>query len=295
LKSTLFDNYLYYATISPAGVCVTRERLSNPNSDFSPNFSFHDISREKNTTKNDISSHSVRRLKRAFNLLLAISPLQTVSHPGLKRPVTFRLNFVTLTLSAKQAEYTDKVIKRKLLNHFIIEAKRKFKMKHYIWKAEKQKNGNIHFHFNTNVFIHYQELRDLWNNIQAKLEFINVFNEKWHHKNPNSTDVTAVYQDRQLAAYMAKYMSKSTSDNLKILGKYWDCSRSLKPKEKCQIECYDNDFNELLTLYEKKNGEILEDDFYDFIVMNDEDKYKFLPDSWLSKYEEYINNIKNYA
>jgi hypothetical protein len=295
LNSTLFNNYLYYATISPAGVCITRERLANANSNFSPNFSFHEISREINTTKTDISFHSIRRLKRAFNLLLAISPLQTISHPSLKHPLTFRINFITLTLSAKQAEYTDKQIKRKLLNHFIVEAKRKFKMKHYIWKAEKQKNGNIHFHFNTNVFIHYQELRDLWNNIQNKLEFVNIFNEKFNHSNPNSTDIKAVYKDKDLAAYMAKYMSKSNSHNMSILGKYFDCSRSLKTKKKCQIECYDNDFNELMKLYEKKNGEIIEDDFYDFIVMNDEDKYKFLPNSWLAKYEKYINNIKNYA
>lgn len=53
--------------------------------------------------------------------------------------------FLTLTLPCDQ-EHSDNEIKRKCLNNFVMTMRRKYNIKNYLWVAEKQKNGNIHFH-----------------------------------------------------------------------------------------------------------------------------------------------------
>lgn len=47
-------------------------------------------------------------------------------------------------------------------------------------------------------------IRSVWNNCQNKLGYI----ERCKYKNPNSTDIHAVKNQKALGAYMAKYMLK---------------------------------------------------------------------------------------
>ena len=54
--------------------------------------------------------------------------------------------FLTLTLPAPQASHTDNDIKRKVLTPFIQELQRVYGVELYLWRAETQANGNIHFH-----------------------------------------------------------------------------------------------------------------------------------------------------
>jgi hypothetical protein len=125
---------------------------------------------------------------------------KTVRNPFNGRYFTFEVNFVTLSLASKQI-HSDQVIKSKLLDSLLKESKRRWNVDHYIWKAEKQKNGSIHFHILTDVFIPYNELRNVWNRIQGKLGYIAGYRkarldehkhgfhynpkyaEYWHHKN----------------------------------------------------------------------------------------------------------------
>jgi len=67
--------------------------------------------------------------------------------------------FVTLTLSSKQ-KHDDNFIKRNLLNHFILWLKTEHDVVHYFWRAEPQKNGNIHFHIICDRYIHWRSIRD---------------------------------------------------------------------------------------------------------------------------------------
>ena len=118
-----------------------------------------------------------------------------------------RLTFVTLTLAASQ-EHSDNQIKRSLLDNFILTLKRKFRVKNYVWRAELQKNGNIHFHFVLDTYIHYLRLRKIWNNIQEKLNYVSRFEQKYGHRDPNSTDVRAVRTSTLVGVYISKYVTK---------------------------------------------------------------------------------------
>ncbi|MCF6184303.1 MAG: hypothetical protein L3J56_06700 [Bacteroidales bacterium] len=209
---------------------------------------------------NELSSNARKRLLTSVNYLLYLSKEKNISgfkktskqiadneiliekesRGASKTKVKFKLTFITLTLSAKQV-HSDKEITRTLLGSFLDSLRRKWKVDQYIWKAEKQENGNIHYHILTNKFIHWEEIREVWNRIQNKDGFNYVdkysskmqkffkngfkkfpgdkrseatqrkayeVNKKTNWTNPNSTDIHALYKVKNVAAYIAKYVSK---------------------------------------------------------------------------------------
>jgi hypothetical protein len=159
----------------------------------------------------------------------------------VENDVKNKLVFITLTLSSPQI-HTDEEIKSKLLNQFLTEMRQKHKMKYYIWKAEKQKNGSIHFHILTDKGLHWRTVRTLWNRIQNKLGYVDryrsnmkeffklgfkVFTSKYEMRtaaqqyeaykrgvkcdwtDPNSTDVHRLYDVKNVTKYITKYLTKS--------------------------------------------------------------------------------------
>lgn len=213
----------------------------------------------------ELSEHARKRLSRALNYMFyltkekeiigrhikaKIQNYETNYEKGAKhkKPVNYKLAFITLTLPAKQF-HTDNEIKSKGLNHFLTILRRKFHVNMYIWKAEKQENGNIHFHILINRYIHWKEIRENWNQILAKLGYIsayqknmkNYFREgfrlsenpkdkrsreqqkkayetgkKENWTNPNSTDIHALYKVKNVPAYIAKYIAKGVTKTNRI-------------------------------------------------------------------------------
>lgn len=139
------------------------------------------------------------------------------------------LVFITLTLSKKQT-HDDLEIKRLLLNKFLIYMNRLYGMKNYLWKAEKQKNGNLHFHIITDTFINKHELNYEWDCIQYShgyFSFKPFFVPKYESP---STRVEAVHSGEGVYAYMAKYVAKG-DENGKVKGRIWGCSKSVRELE----------------------------------------------------------------
>ncbi len=126
----------------------------------------------------------------------------------------WKLNFVTLTLSSKQV-HSDKFIKKKMLGAFLDYLRKKKGVKNYIWRAESQNtssanNGNIHFHIILDKWIPWKELRDVWNDIQNNSGYIDPFELKFKHRNPNSTDIHSLKNIANVGAYLSKYCSKNS-------------------------------------------------------------------------------------
>lgn len=163
--------------------------------------------------------------------------------------------FTTLTLPAPQM-HCDKIIKRESLNHFLIEMKRRWKVKNFMWKAEAQHNGNIHFHLLTDKYMEWQQIQWMWNRAINRLGYVDWFTHEHNHMNPNSTDIHALKKLNNVTAYFCKYFSKEghsrtlcghqwyASDNVKCLraptfvidNQMWDSMNTLRsraiPKEK---------------------------------------------------------------
>src|SRR3972149_9919788 len=88
-----------------------------------------------------------------------------------------RITFITLTLPSNQI-HTDNVIKSKCLNQLLIEMSRYHKVEQYIWRAEKQKNGNIHFHILADRYIFWSDIRNRWNRIVNKLGYVDRYKDE---------------------------------------------------------------------------------------------------------------------
>lgn len=127
--------------------------------------------------------------------------------------------FITLTLSSRQI-HCDKVIKREILNEYLINSKRKYNVKNFIWKSELQKNGNIHFHILSEGHVPHKQLRLDWNTFQNRLGYVDRFEKVWNHRDPNSTDIHELKKIRNVSAYVGKYMSKESTER-PICGHTW--------------------------------------------------------------------------
>lgn len=188
-----------------------------------------------------MSDIAKRKMTRSLDYLIHMAKPKKIVKPYHGRNFTFKVNFITLTLSSKQV-HSDQVIKSELMNHFLISSMRKWNVRQYVWRAEKQDNGNIHFHIATGSFIPWNELRNEWNKIQQKLGYVTRYREnrvQWHKQgfrfdakhaknwpyekqlkaykvglatqwdNPNSVDIHSLRHVGNIKAYMIKYMSKN--------------------------------------------------------------------------------------
>jgi hypothetical protein len=193
-----------------------------------------------NNNKGRISLPAKRKIEKAVNYLNLISERQKVYVKEIGKSIDFKLTFVTLTLPSRQI-HSDQQIRRDCMHHFLTVAERKWNVKRYICRSERQENGNLHFHFVCQNFIPHQELRDTWNNIINKLDYVNEYRasmKEWHISGfkirkdlikywpvksqkkaylfgiatdwncPNSTDIHSLRFIQNIPAYICKYMSK---------------------------------------------------------------------------------------
>lgn len=159
------------------------------------------------------------------NWLSVLESVNLLEHNG-RRSINRDLRFVTLTLPSKQF-HDDKFVRRHMLNRFISEIKRKDKVINYVYCSETQKNGNIHFHIVIDKYINHKSIRGTWNTILSTNGYIDIFEKKHGHRNPNSTDIHSLNKVHSIAAYLIKYFTKDEKRR-KIEGRLWGASDNLR-------------------------------------------------------------------
>lgn len=122
-----------------------------------------------NVSDGYLSAKAMVRLRERINLMVYMSKIKTLRRKKYNWMTDYKLVFLTLTLSSAQV-HSDRIIKEKLLQPFLRIMRRRWKVVNYVWKAEAQDNGNIHFHITTHKYIHWQEVREVWNTLQESLE-----------------------------------------------------------------------------------------------------------------------------
>ncbi len=170
-----------------------------------------------------------------------------------------RLCFVTLTLPATQ-QHDDRFFKRLLCTWFLPLLRRRHGVKNYLWRAETQRNGSIHFHLLIDVPIPHHQLRTAWNACIEPHGYIDRYRaaQQEHHAtgftprpelfehwtplrqeaaylagvasnwaNPNTTDIHRLTNVKNVVAYIAKYVTKNSNTRL-IEGRLWGCSDELR-------------------------------------------------------------------
>lgn len=208
--------YQEYGSIKPSFTSI----FSRPLEDYG---SSNKIKLKPLVKRND--NRAKKRLTDALNYLLITSPLQYTYCKIMKQSHRFKLNFITLTLSDTQ-KHDDKFIKEKMLEPYL-----KWLLYQgatgYVWKAEVQKNGNLHFHITSNKYIHWREVRSFWNRLQQKHGYLDNYLIANGHCDANSTDIHAVINEKEAIKYMFKYLLKEEPDKRKIDGHNYGYSRNL--------------------------------------------------------------------
>ena len=140
--------------------------------------------------------------------------------------------FITLTYPSVQT-HDDEHCKRQHLKPFLSYLTRSKHCAAYLWRAELQQNGNIHFHVMSDRFVEWQWIRTTWNNCIAQDGYIAAFAAKHGHTNPNSTDVEKIANIDAAAMYITKYISKiDPSVQRQIKGRLYGMSDNLRKHAK---------------------------------------------------------------
>lgn len=172
-----------------------------------------------------LSKGSAKKIKKIIaHWILAINMSQKDQKNRFKKKRRY-LVMITLTLPSTQVE-SDKEIKRKYLNTFLIRYKKKYDEANYLWVAEKQKNGNIHFHIITDNYVDKIWIKSVWNKVLSNGGYIMAFKSKFGYVSPPSTNVTGQKAMSNPANYLIKYVIKAEK-TLAIEGVKWACSKEL--------------------------------------------------------------------
>lgn len=205
------------------------------------------------------------------------------------------VTFCTFTITEPQKHSDTELIKTfvdfidhlKKVNNYIIDPVTKERTKkkaliieNYLWRAETQENGNIHFHLIADTFLNQDMLRRVWNNYLQGLGYkygygaANVNSLKRDKKNNKIGNV-----ERYLCKYMTKPPLRNAYKHLKskdlegisdvekyrrpIIGKQWGCSRKLLKLEYPKF--YDKSAKEIVRKLKDKLREVKSDNLPEYI------------------------------
>jgi len=232
----------------------------------------------------EISFKAASRIKEKVTWLYELAKNKTVTTTGGKTLYSFKMNFITLTLPSVQQHDTAQITSV-CLNQFLVECTKKFGLQNYVWRLEFQKNGNVHYHIATDCFIDYTSCKLIWNRCLSKLGYIAKYQEKFigmtfneyckdyndngrvpfntlrerfgrgtatRWDSPNTVDVRAVSNAKNISFYISKYITKKSEHTLNPVVssrepsdsnlRLWFCSRSLSRLDKISmfLEEYDS-------------------------------------------------------
>lgn len=252
----------------------------------------------------EISINSARKLRQKIDFLYHYAKSRTVRTYTGKKLRNFKTCFLTLTLPSEQVHNTGMIITN-CLDTFLQLCRQRLGMRNYVWRLEFQGNGNAHFHILTDTYIDYYFARKHWNRCINSLGYLDSYRKKMrglsyndycklygkdfkgqivnrdvlfkrylsglasNWNNPNSVDVKAIKNSREISLYISKYFSKkeksskcnkldNEENSFAIRLCYW--SRSLSrleletlPRDYYSIDLIgllDNDENVLRVVYD---------------------------------------------
>jgi hypothetical protein len=268
-----------------------------------PSVHLIDISRDH---KGKVSPAARRKISRSIDYLLFFTNDKVLPNTAHGMAYNFKLCFITLTLPSTQV-HPDQEIKARCLHPFLILARKKWNVRNYLWRAEKQQNGNIHFHILADKFIPWSELRDAWNRIVNKLGYVDRYRDQmrafhegglrtredllktWSYKaqikayrkgkandwsSPNSTDIHAVHKAKNIKAYVSKYCTKDEQSE-GLTGRLWGCNEELSNVPGAQVVIDQPISDALQSLFDKYSPDVYHGTYFSCVSI----EFPWLQDS----------------
>lgn len=280
---------------------------------------------QKQQYSGGMSGGARKRLTRAINLMSQAAKPRWIHNDITGQYQYHHLSFITLTVSSRRIISTREGYDQ-LLKPFLGWLRDTKGVTTYIWKLEFQERGQVHYHITLPDFIPYDEIKKTWNALQRKAGLLDEYAKQHGHFNPNSTDVHAVRQKKNIASYLVKELAKAvdakrlkatsivnslikageipaddkkkfideyTGQELKADGKVWDCSNNLAgavyftlPMEQWHQEAFEQ---------MRAAGELFEKvgDWWSIIYLRTNSPPPILKPSETTKLDQYLTTILN--
>jgi hypothetical protein len=124
---------------------------------------------------------------------------------------------------------------------------------------------------------------------------IDEFEKKFGHRNPNSTDVHAIWKVKNLVSYFIKYMSKDAKGADVIKGKLWDCSANLKVKDSCEMLLESNILDGWNRARQDEKNRVIDDERFSLCLMDSTQFSKHIIGELKRNWLEYLERIRSYS
>lgn len=155
-----------------------------------------------------MSANTSRYVKRIVENWLTAIELNSDLHEVDYRNKPY-VTFVTLTLPSKQVHH-DNFLKEKCLDpmtKWLQDSTERTKRKGagvdaYLWRAESQKNGNLHFHLICDRWIDHEKLRTKWNQIIERLGYVTAYKNTQNYIYKEGFRMRAEQAEKQKEALM---------------------------------------------------------------------------------------------
>lgn len=182
---------------------------------------------KQNKQNGKVSAKAKSKIIDAVNWLCLAAVKKRVYCKTSNKTYQFKINLLTLTLPDTSQEVSDSFFKEQLLQPFLSYMRKYYGKFNYVWKIEKQQNGKWHVHITSDTFIYHADLRRIWNNQLRRNGLLEDFKCKFGHDNPPTEQAKSVKSVKNMAAYMAKYLTKSEILGEQDVGRLWGCNYEL--------------------------------------------------------------------
>lgn len=210
-------------------------------------------------------------------------------HPDLRPRLRRRPIFVTLTLSQK-TDLTHQEIKRQLLQQFIKTIRYNEPVKEFFWKAELQKNGNLHFHLVFDHYIDKKTIQHTWNSLQRKKGLTQEYERKYHKTEPPSTHVKSIQDMDRAISYVMKYVSKNENKE-PIQGNIYRFSKGLTELTPFTFDNTIDHTSDFLPALKKIVADTYQENFFSVLRLKKDATLNVLPATVKRKYLGYYNEM----
>ena len=178
-------HYINNFKFSGSGICTYLEYIDNSSRSSTP--LDRKLPENNGFSSGTMTKSAKKRVKNYLDLWFNSIFAVTGVYKNPRRSYARFLTFVTLTLPSEQS-HDDQFLRRYLLTPFLAELQRLYNVGEYLWKAELQNNGNIHWHVLIDQYIHWAQLRQAWNRHLDKLGYISKYTEKRLQEAPIEID-----------------------------------------------------------------------------------------------------------
>lgn len=192
----------------------------------------YSLSVRKKSDRFSLSKQAKISMNNCFSWLQIISEPKLVFSVRENKEFWFNLSFIDLTLPSVQL-HSDEYIKKHMLSPFLKWLERSWSVKSYIWKAETQNNGNIHFHLTTDKFIHWKSIRAKWNRLCSAHGYCKVFQNGTNDKGDSATKIKAVINPDKIKMYVASYCTKK--DTFKTTKHFEKGKNKMFVSDSCEV------------------------------------------------------------